>query len=222
MRVKAVIFDLDDTLICSGIDYKEAKSSVIKFLVESGVSEELLNEGMSNLEIISKAIEDLRRRNFDESVIKEVVNKAYGIFNEAELKALKKARPMSGSIETLAALKSLGLKIGVVTNSCSMYARKVLMDLSLDKYVDVLLARDEVPRHKPDPIHLLKALEALGVDSSEAIFVGDHLIDALCSKNSGVKFILLRNIKWDSRDAEKYAFAVINSLSELPLLLQQI
>ncbi|MEM2321450.1 MAG: HAD-IA family hydrolase [Candidatus Bathyarchaeia archaeon] len=222
MQTKAVIFDLDDTLISSGIDYKKAKSSVISFLVESGVTDGLLSESMSNLEIINRAIEDLHGKNFTEAMIRRIIDRVYAMFNEAELRALERARPMDGSMETLAALKDLGLRIGVVTNSCSAYARRVLKTFSLDKYIDVLFARDEVPRHKPDPEHLLRALEALGVHSSEAVFVGDHLIDALCARDSGVKFILLRNKKWYLRDAEKNAFAVINHLSELPALLQRI
>ncbi|MEM2272961.1 MAG: HAD-IA family hydrolase [Candidatus Bathyarchaeia archaeon] len=222
MRVKAVIFDLDDTLIRSGIDYKGVKSSIIKFLVESDVDESLLDENMPNLEIINRAIKDLRRKNFSGERIKKIINSVYAMFNDAELRSLDKARLMDGSLETLVALKSLGLKIGVVTNSCSAYSMKILETLSLGKYIDVLVSRDDVYHHKPDPEPLLKALEALGVRASEAIFVGDHFIDALCARNSGVKFILFRNERWSSGDAEKDAFAIINSLSILPSLIRQL
>lgn len=222
MWVKAVIFDLDDTLIHSGIDYKRVKNTIIKFLVDSGVTEGLLNESMSNLEIIERAVKDLRRKNIDESKIHNALSYVYEIFNEAEMEAIDKARLMDGAIETLSLLKSLGLKIGIVTNSCSAYARKIARRFSLDKYVDIIVARDETPRHKPDPEHLLWALRALSVRSSEAVFVGDHWVDALCAKGAGVKFILLRNRKWNIEDAERDATAVISSLNELPKTLQQI
>lgn len=221
MRVKAVIFDLDDTLIRSGIDYGEVKSSIIRFLVRSGVDEGLLNENMSNLEIIDRAIKYLREKNFGEVRVKEIINSVHAMFNEAELKSLGKAMLMDGSIETLVALKGLGFKIGVVTNSCGTYSRRIFEMFSLSRYIDVLVTRDDVTRHKPDPEHLLKALESLGVDVSEAVFVGDHLIDALCARKAGVKFILLKSERQGSRDAEKSASAVIDSLSELPSLIQQ-
>lgn len=222
MQIKAVVFDLDDTLIRSGINYRETKSSIIKFLFESGVAEELLNENMSNLEIINRAVEDLRGKNYAEDRIREIINKVYEMFNEAELKALNKARLMDGALETLAMLKKIGLKIGIVTNSCGAYARRILEMFSLDRYVDAVIARDDVARHKPDSEHLLKALEKLGVQESETIFVGDHLIDALCARNAGVKFILFRNEKWDPRHAEKSASAVINHLSELLVIIKQV
>ncbi|MEM0010764.1 MAG: HAD-IIIA family hydrolase [Candidatus Bathyarchaeia archaeon] len=222
MRVKAVIFDLDDTLIRSGIDYKMTKVLVIKFLVESGVDETLLDENMSNLEIINRAIEDLRKKNFSEVRIKEIINNVYAMFNKAELKSLDKAELMDASLKTLAELKSLGLKIGIVTNSCSAYSKKIIEKFSLDKYIDILVSRDDVTHHKPDPEHLLKALEALGVDSSEAVFVGDHFVDALCAKRAGVKFILVKNKKWSSQEAEKNAFTIIDDLGVLPSLIRQL
>ncbi|MBS7604858.1 MAG: HAD family hydrolase [Candidatus Bathyarchaeia archaeon] len=222
MRVKAVIFDLDDTLIRSGIDYRVAKVSAIKFLVESGVDETLLNENMSNMEIINRAIEDLRKKNFSEIRIKEIINNVYAMFNKAELKSLDKAELMDTSLKTLTELKSLGLKIGIVTNSCSTYSKKIVEKFSLDKYIDILVSRDDVTRHKPDPEHLLKALEALGVDSSEAVFVGDHFVDALCAKRAGVKFILVKNKKWSSQEAEKNAFTIIDDLGVLSSLIRQL
>ncbi|MEM1561771.1 MAG: HAD family hydrolase [Candidatus Bathyarchaeia archaeon] len=221
MRIKAVIFDLDDTLIRSGINYRETKSLIIKFLVEAGVTEGLLNESMPNLEIINRSVEDLRGKNCAEDRIKEIINRVYKMFNEAELKALNKAMPMDGALETLATLKKNGLKIGVVTNSCGEYARRILEMFSLDMYVDAVVARDDVTRHKPNPEHILKALEKLGVQESETIFVGDHLIDALCARDAGVKFILLKNEKWDLRHAKENASAVINHLSELLAIIRQ-
>lgn len=222
MCVKAVIFDLDDTLIYSGIDYSGIKSSIIDFLVKSGVASNLLDKRMSNLEIIDIAVKELRRRNFTETGIREIIDKIYNMFSEAELSSIDKAKLMDEALETLAVLKNLGLRIGVVTNSCGEYAKRILKKFSLNRYIDALVTRDDVSRHKPDPEHLLKALEMLGVDVSETVFVGDHIIDSLCAKNSGVKFILFRNKKWDSKDWEKCAFAVIDHLSELPILLRQL
>ncbi|MEM1515503.1 MAG: HAD family hydrolase [Candidatus Bathyarchaeia archaeon] len=215
MQIKAVVFDLDDTLIHPGIDYSGVKSSVIKFLVKLGITEGLLNENMSNLDIISRMKEDLRRKNFDEVRIREIISDVYIMFSEAELRSVDKARLMDETLEILGTLKSLGLKIGVVTNSCSAYAKKILEMFSLNEYIDVLVTRDDVSHHKLDQEHLLKALRALGVGVSEVVFVGDHLIDSLCAKNSNVRFILLRGERRHSREAEKNALTVIDHLSEL-------
>lgn len=220
MHIKAVIFDLDDTLIHSGLNHKEIKSSIIDFLAKFGVNRDLLNENMPNFEIIDRSIEDLRRKGLSESAIKSIVDGVIVMLNDAELKSLSRASLMEGAIEVLAKLRSLGLKIGIVTNSCTAYAKRVIEMFSLNEYIDSLVTRDDVSRPKPDPEHLLKILEALGVEASEVVFVGDHLIDALCARRCGVKFILLKNEKWNSKDSEKMATAIINSLNQLPVLIQ--
>jgi len=221
--IKAVIFDLDDTLIHSGIDYREMKTSLIKFLIESGAEPSLLNEDMPNLEIFRTAAESLRKKNVPENKIKNVLDRAHQILNEAEMESLGRARLMDGALETLSALKDRDIKVGIITNGCRRYAVEVIKMFSIDKYVDVLVARDNVTDQKPSPKHLLKALEILGVYTNEAIFVGDHWIDALCAKNAGVKFVLLRGRDeykmWNFRGVEDIIAVAINDLRELLRLL---
>jgi HAD superfamily hydrolase (TIGR01549 family) len=221
--IKAVIFDLDDTLIRSGIDYRRMKTLLIKFLVESGVESNLLNENMLNLEIFRTAAENLRKKNFPENKIKNVLDRANQILNEVEMESLSKVRLMEGALETLLALKNRNVKVGIITNGCRRYAIEVIKMLSLEKYIDALVARDDVTDYKPSPEHLLKALEILGVSTSETIFVGDHWIDALCAKNAGVKFILLKGRDeykvWNFRGVEDTIAAAINDLRELLRLL---
>lgn len=222
MRIKAVIFDLDDTLIHSGINYSEVKSSIIDFLVKCGVDKGLLDENMPNFEIIGRAVRDLRRKNFPEPSIRRIVNGAIAMLNDAELKSLDRARPMEEALEALMGLRGLGLRIGIVTNSCAAYTRKVIEMFSLGEHVDAVVTRDEVSSPKPNPAPLLRILEVLGVDASEALFVGDHLIDALCARGCGVRFILLKNKKWNLVDSEKMASAVIDNLSQLQPLIQRL
>ena len=52
-------------------------------------------------------------------------------------------------------------------------------------YLSVLLTREDVDAVKPDPAHLLAALEALGANPLEALMVGDHPLDLLTAKRAG-------------------------------------
>jgi len=220
--VKAVIFDLDDTLIHSGIDYKRMKASLINFLVESG-AELVLNEDMPNIEIFRTAVENLRKKNFPENKIKNILDRANQILNEAEMESLSRARLMDGALETLSALKDQNIKVGIITNGCRRYAVEVIEMFSIGRYIDALIARDDVADQKPNPQHLLKALEILGVSANEAIFVGDHWIDALCAKNAGVKFVLLRSRDeykmWNFGGVRDAIDSAIDDLRELLRLL---
>lgn len=217
--IEAVIFDLDDTLIYSGIDYRRMKLSLIGFLVRAGVEPRLLNERMSNLEIFKVAAEYFRGKSLAEDEIKRVFEEANTILDRAEMESISGARLMDGAIETLRALRERGLKVGIITNGCRKYATEIIKRFSLDKYIDVLVARDDVPNQKPSPDHLLEALNALSVLAEEAVFVGDHWIDVLCAKNAGVKFILFRSKKGYIEEAENIATAIIDDLRDIIRLI---
>ncbi|MEM2341170.1 MAG: HAD family hydrolase [Candidatus Bathyarchaeia archaeon] len=226
-NIRTVIFDLDDTLIHSGIDSKRMKASLIKFLVKVGVESNLLNESMPNLEIFRVSAESLRRKNFRENEIKSILERASLILDGVEMESLGNARLMDGALETLLALKRRGFKIGIITNGCRSYASEIIRIFSMEDYIDALVTRDDVDNPKPSPEHLLKALEILGVSPNESIFVGDHWIDALCAKEAGVKFILLKSGKRgdergsNSKNAENMAASIISGLRELLRLLKE-
>jgi len=192
MTVKAIIFDLDGTLINSAISFKKMKLRIIKYLEDIGVTPSLLNENMLNFEITQRAVDDLKRKGFSEKQIKKVLDEVSSIMNQVELESFDNASLIPGVPETLKILKDQGLKLGLMTRSCRKYAEKVLEKFELRKYFDVIIARDDVENPKPDPSHAIQLLELLDTSAEEAIFVGDHWSDAECAKRSGLKFVLFQ------------------------------
>ncbi len=190
--LKAIIFDLDGTLINSAIPFKKMKSRIIKYLEDAGVTRGLLNEEMLNFEITDKAVEDLISKGFPRQYIKKALDEVSRIMNEVELESSENASLIPGVPETLKALKNRGLKIGLMTRSCREYVERILERFELRKYFDVIIARDEVEDPKPSPSHAIKLLELLNVPAEEVLFVGDHWSDAECAKRSGLKFIYFR------------------------------
>ena len=57
----------------------------------------------------------------------------------------------------------------------------------LHDFAGVLLARDDTPRVKPDPGHLLAALQALGATPARSLMVGDHPMDLAVGKAAGTR-----------------------------------
>jgi HAD superfamily hydrolase (TIGR01509 family) len=188
--LKAIIFDLDGTLINSAIPFKEMKARIIEYLEGIGVTRGLLNDGMLNFEITSRAVEDLRRKGFSPYFIKRALDQVSNIMNEVELESLDDASLIPGVPETLKALKERGLKLGLMTRSCREYAEKILKQFGLRRYFDAVIARDDVENPKPHPSHAFKLLELLNASPEEALFVGDHWSDAECAKRSGLRFVL--------------------------------
>jgi len=213
--LKAVIFDLDGTLINSAICFKEMKSRIIRHLESRGVIHGLLNDGMLNFEITRLAVENLRLKSFSEEHIQRILGEASEIMNEIELGSLDGATLVEGVPGTLKALKAKGLRLGIITRGCREYAERILSRFGLRKYFDAVVARDDVDRPKPDPEHARQLLKALDVAAKDALFVGDHWSDAECARRSGVEFLFVRK-RGQSVDApEAFGFPTVGDIEEI-------
>jgi putative hydrolase of the HAD superfamily len=96
----------------------------------------------------------------------------------------------AGSTESLARLRSAGLRLGVVSNSDGRVAQ-ALDAAGLRHYFDVVIDSALVGLEKPDPRIFRAALEALAVAPEEALFVGDlYEIDVLGAQAAGIRAIL--------------------------------
>jgi putative hydrolase of the HAD superfamily len=126
------------------------------------------------------------------------------------------------SLSTLKFLRRAGLKTGLITNAAvPMWMRdRELKTLGLLRHLDVRLTAGDVGKIKPHPRPFKTALKRLGVKSSEAVFIGDRVYDDVAGAQSvGMKGIWLR------RGAERNMTdiqpdAIIKSLSDLPLILE--
>lgn len=79
-------------------------------------------------------------------------------------------------------------KIGIVTTKFHYRIEAILKKFGVSEFVDVIVGGEDVIREKPDPEGLLKAIDALGADKNEALYVGDSLVDARTAANAGVGF----------------------------------
>jgi HAD superfamily hydrolase (TIGR01509 family) len=188
-RVKAVIFDLDGTLVHSTVDYAKMRAKVIEILVSHGVKEELLKEAQRIWQIMHESEKQLDEMGYGAKERAEILESVTRVMNEVEMENVDKITPIEGAEDTLRRLKEMGIKIGVATRGCSAYAREALRIAGLTRFMDVVLARDEVAHSKPDPRHLLQVVEALGVTPDVAVFIGDTTTDLQTAKNAHVMFL---------------------------------
>jgi pyrophosphatase PpaX len=98
-------------------------------------------------------------------------------------------RAVEGAKETLTLLKKQNYGVGVITRSSRRYALKALKLTGLLEFVDVIFARNDCGKDKPDPEPLVQAMRAVGSNAEETIMIGDSITDFHCSKNAGVRFI---------------------------------
>ncbi len=98
-------------------------------------------------------------------------------------------KPYDDAFETLELLKSLGIKIGLISNLATPY-KKPFFDCGLDKYIDTAIFSCDFGVMKPDPGIYLHIAEALDVNVNEMLMIGDHYrSDVVGATNVGMKAI---------------------------------
>lgn len=165
---------------------------------------------------IGRPLQDTFAMHDDET--KQKLLDSYLVYNHMLLD--QDAIPMfPGVIDDLKAIKSTGVKQGVVTSKRHRAADVTLKFKGLFDFFDVYICKEDTEKHKPDGEPLVVAARQAGIeDMSRVIYVGDALPDALCAKNAGAKFALVEWTRMDKDEILRQSPAgskVISNLREL-------
>ena len=97
----------------------------------------------------------------------------------------------AGIRESLGRLRDAGLRLGVVSNSDGR-VEQALAEAGLREYFDVVIDSSVAGIEKPDPAIFLAALDALGVEAEQALYVGDlYEVDVVGARAAGIDAVLL-------------------------------
>ena len=187
LRVTAVIFDLDGTLIDSAGDLLRAAN---RMLGETGRAplaalefQSMIGDGVDAL--VARVLAARHCASVDPNSAARRFLEHYA----AEPTTLTHAYP--GTQQLLETLQARGKKLAVCTNKPTRFVHQILERLSLDRYFTCVLGGDSLPFRKPDPRVVLEALKALETPASSALFVGDSEVDADTCTAAGVPFVLM-------------------------------
>lgn len=138
-------------------------------------------------------------------------------FNRNYRKDMEKAAPIDGVTETLHRLKKeyvLGIMSSRGGDTLYEYVKYVGMDLSL---FDVVLDKESLRNHKPDPRALLQVCDELGLKAGEVLYVGDSVIDAECAHRAGIKFVGVLTGGTEKKDFKEVGVkCIVDSIKDLP------
>lgn len=231
--VKAIIFDLDDTLY-NEIEYvKQGFRNVARYLTteavckSSRIPEEELYERMC--QILS---EQGRGKIFD-TICKEwefdiPVKDLVAVYRDTkpQLSLYKDAE------ELIAYLKNSRKKLGIITDGCSQVQHRKIDALPLKQSFDVILATDDLgkatdgkPYCKPNPEVYEYVLERLGCTPREAMYIGDNpQKDFIGAKGLGMKTIRIIRENGDHMqdkvDAEYEADTSVHDLRDIKQIME--
>ena len=86
-------------------------------------------------------------------------------------------------------IKQSNAKIGIISTKYRYRIMKTLEQYEIQESVDLVVGGEDVSVAKPDPQGILKAVDELGQNKRDVLYIGDSLVDANTAKNAGIDFL---------------------------------
>ena len=220
--LKAVIFDLDGTLVTFNLDVTSCRKEVIQYLTKQGISRDLFSMKETAFDMLIKVKNHLGT-NATEEQLQRIKTKVFSIVEKYELTSAKETKLFTGLPETLKALKDMNMKLAVCTISGTKAAEYILERFEIGHFFDAILTRDDVVAVKPHSIHLQKVLETLDVLPQEAVLVGDSTKDMACAEKLKVLAVGVTTGLSSHEDlTHSGANYIASSVRDIPKLVLQL
>ncbi|MER8804350.1 phosphoglycolate phosphatase [Mesorhizobium sp. M0998] len=217
---KAILFDLDGTLVDSAPD------------IAAAVNELLAGHDLPPLRLdqvkamIGGGIRKLVERAFAASgtpLLGSALDEANRVMAPIYRRHLTgRTGLMPGVREVLTHLHLSGIAMAVVTNKPQLAAREILLHFRLTEYLGAIVGGDAVTYLKPAPDALLLALDLLQVEPRDTLMVGDSSADVAAARAAGMAVILLRGGYSQIPVEELGADLVCDSLFDLSSAMQRL
>ncbi len=182
IMIKAIIFDLDGTLVDAYPGIHESLNEMLRGLhlpeVDLPTVKRRVGRGVVNL--------------VQQSVPAEMVERGLQLFHRSYDKThLNGTFLLPDVVETLEELRKRNIALGIASNKPAEFTRNILKQLELEEY----FRRCEGPhgdiQPKPHPSMLQSIMNAFGTSPAETLYVGDMTLDAETAKNAGVPLALI-------------------------------
>jgi phosphoglycolate phosphatase len=224
VELRAVLFDLDGTLLDTLDAIAAALNQALaeRALAPLPVAEVRTMIGRGGPVLIERALRRLGAV-LDQRGQAALLQRYFLHYEHIESGAEHSARIYPGVGECLRQLQRMQLPLAVVTNKQQRLARGLLERLALGKYIDVLIGGDSCERRKPDPQPLQVACTALGVDTAQALMVGDSVNDVLAARAAGMPVVCVPYGYNEGNDPRALPCdGFIETLGDLPALLARV
>ena len=179
-EIKAILFDLDGTLLDTCNDMREALNQLRAEEHLAPLSYEAVRCQVSH------GGHALVRLGFGELPAEEHEAMRMRLLNIYRKQLAKHTRLFEGGDEMLTELERRGLHWGIVTNKPGWLTDPLLVEVNLHKRSRVVVSGDTLSERKPHPLPLLHAARTLGVDPAHCVYVGDAERDMQAAKSAGM------------------------------------
>lgn len=222
LLVKAVMIDLDGTLLDTAHDLATAANMMLR---ELGRTELPLQTIQS---YIGKGIQKLVKRSLTGSLDGEpdveLFDRAMPIYEHDYAKTLCiNTRPYPGVMEGLNSLREAGFRLACITNKAEAFTLPLLRATGLLDYFDIVLSGDSLPKKKPDPLPLLYACKHFDILPHQMLLIGDSLNDTQAGRAAGCHVFCVPYGYNEGRDVHELdCDAIVASIYDATKLIQKL
>lgn len=184
IKIKAVVIDLDGTLLDTAPDLAHAAELMMAELGMAQVPLATIKTYIGNG--VSRLVKRVLTGSMDAEPDAALFARAYPIYQKHYGAHVSlHSRPFPGVVEGLQALRAMGVHVACITNKAEVFTLPLLRDTGLLDYFELVLSGDTLPKRKPDPLPLLHACEHFGVEPGELLLIGDSLNDTQAARAAG-------------------------------------
>lgn len=181
---KAVVFDLDGTLIDSNWLHLQSWRTALKNL-GLDVPDQLVVDrlGLKTIDIAKELV-----TSFDEQTVRRLVEAKTRLFEDAWRREVK---TRGGALEILRMMRARGVRSAVVSSNSVERIVRTIKHFGMETLLNALVGVDEVEAAKPDPALVTAAAKKLGVASEDSVYVGDSRYDVEAGRAAGMRTVLV-------------------------------
>jgi len=214
-KIKLIIFDFDGTL---GDTRRNIVMTMQMTIAEHQLSYRNEDECASVIGLPLAGCFKMLFSDIQEELINQCCETYRRIFNENLQKIQPQAFP--GVVDTLAKLHQKGYVLTIASSRSRNSLTELTQQMDIANYISLLLGANDVKEAKPQPEPVLKTLEAMHIDASEALVVGDMDVDILMGARAGARTC---GVTYGNGSRENLAAAgadyIIDDFAELLTLL---
>lgn len=219
--IKAIIFDLDNTLL-------DRETSLI-FFIKSQYNKFQEELGHINIENYSSTFIKLDANGmaWKDIVYKQMLIELkianlewQTLLDDYVTNFCNHCVSYEGVKSALDALKTKNYKLGIITNGKYPFQQKNIEALGIENYFSTIIVSEKAGIKKPQAEIFYLSAKQLGIESSQAIYIGDNpRIDIEAAQNAGMKAIWKRNNNYDDY---QYADAIFDEFNTLPEIIEKL
>jgi len=222
LAVKAVMVDLDGTMLDTAADLSAAINAMMRDLgrAELPVSQIQTYIGKGIQKLVKRSLTQSMDFDPDDALFAE----AMPMYEIEYAKTLTlETRPYPGVVEGLKTMKAEGFHMACITNKAGRFTLPLLVNTGLRDFFEIVIAGDTLPEKKPHPLPLLHACQHFGIQPHEMLLIGDSLNDAQAARAAGCHVFIVPYGYNEGRDVRELdTDKVVANLVEAAGLIQKI